>query len=73
MPESSPGPATATRLSEILCESLTALAAAGQAEEACRLAGQACAALRGKDPQNWRRFNVLLHRLGPISGPVGSP
>lgn len=50
-------------LSGILLASLEALAAAGQAEAACRLAGQACAALRRSDPAACQRFNVLLHRL----------
>jgi hypothetical protein len=47
----------------ILLTSLEALAAAGKPDEACRLAGQACAALRRNDPATWRRFNALLHRL----------
>ena len=64
---------TATRLSEILCDSLAALASAGQPDEACRQAARACMALRTEDPRNWRRFNALLHRLSPHSGPVGSP
>ena len=70
MPEGRSEPDTATRLSEILCESLTALAAAGQPDEACRQAARACMALRKHDPRNWRRFNALLHRLSPKSGPV---
>ncbi len=56
------GPA---RLPEILLASLTALAAAGEVEQACRLAGQACVSLRGVDPAAARRFDVLLHRLTP--------
>ena len=51
------------RLPEILLTSLTALAAAGEVEQACRLAGQACAALRLSNPGVWRRFNVFLHRV----------
>ena len=47
----------------ILSASLEALAAAGEPDAACRLAGQACAALRHGDPAAWRRFNALLHRL----------
>lgn len=54
---------TSTGLIDILLSSLEALAAAGQADAACRLAGRACAALRNKDPSGWRRFNALLHRL----------
>jgi len=50
-------------LTDPLLASLEALAAAGQADAACRLAGQACAALRKDDPSSWRRFNALLHRL----------
>ena len=58
-------PLPAARLAEILHASLTALAAAGEVEAACRLAGQACVALRGVDPTTARRFDVLLHRLTP--------
>jgi hypothetical protein len=50
-------------LTDLLLSSLEALAAAGQADAACRLAGRACAALRKDDPSGWRRFNALLHRL----------
>lgn len=53
----------AMRLPEILLTSLTALAAAGEVEQACRLAGQACVNLRVSDPAASRRFDVLLHRL----------
>lgn len=59
-------------LSAVLLDGLRALADAGEAEAACQLAGRACAALRQKDGAQWRRFNVLLHRLGPRSGPVGT-
>ncbi len=51
------------RLADILLASITALAGAGEVEAACRLAGQACAALRGADPATARRFDALLHRL----------
>lgn len=54
-----------TRISPILLASLKALAAAGEVEKACRLAGEACVALRGIDPVAARRFDVLLHRLTP--------
>lgn len=57
--------APARRLSEILLESVTALAGAGELETACRLAGQACVALRATDPTAAHRFDVLLHRLTP--------
>lgn len=50
-------------LDRILLTSLEALAAAGETDAACRLAGQACAALRQHDAAAWRRFNALLHRL----------
>lgn len=55
--------ADVVRLSEILLTGLTALAAAGDVEQACRLAGQACVMLRVSDPAASRRFDVLLHRL----------
>ncbi len=48
---------------DVLVASLRALAAAGRTDEACRLAGRACAAVRGSDPTAWRQFNALLHRL----------
>jgi hypothetical protein len=57
MPTGSPSP-----LVDVLLSSLEALVRAGQAELACRLAGEACAALRGRDPTGWRRFNAFLHR-----------
>lgn len=53
---------TATPLVAILLSSLDALVAAGEADTACRLAGEACAALRGRDDAGWRRFNAFLHR-----------
>jgi hypothetical protein len=49
-----------------LLSSLEALAAAGQADAACRLAGQACSFLRKDDPSGWKRFNALLHRLSKL-------
>ncbi|HVY58075.1 MAG TPA: hypothetical protein VHA77_09525 [Xanthobacteraceae bacterium] len=48
---------------ELLLWSLEALAAAGQVDAACRIAGQACVALRTTDPRAGRRFDALLHRL----------
>jgi hypothetical protein len=60
------GPGTSIgprRISEILLASIMALATAGEVEEACRLAGRACVALRGTDPATARRFDALLHRL----------
>jgi hypothetical protein len=53
------------RVPEILLASITALAATGEVEKACRLAGEACVALRSADPAAARRFDVLLHRLTP--------
>jgi hypothetical protein len=53
------------RVPEILLASITALAAAGEIETACRLAGEARAALRGADPDAARRFDAFLHRLTP--------
>lgn len=52
-------------LNDLLLASLKALAAAGNVEEACRLAGQACALYRQRDSDaaTWSRYNVLLHRL----------
>lgn len=52
-------------LAQLLAASLTALAAAGEVEAACRLAGKACVDLRQSDPVIARRFDVLLHRLTP--------
>lgn len=57
------GPGGATDLAPILLASLEALADAGQAEAACRLAGRTCVRLRRSDPAVGRRFDVLLHRL----------
>jgi len=52
-----------TALIDILLSSLEALAATGEVDAACRLAGRACAVLRNNDPSGWRKFNALLHRL----------
>ncbi len=59
------GETATARLADILVASLKQLAQAGQADAACRLAGRACAVLRGNDPAQWRKFNALLHRLSP--------
>jgi hypothetical protein len=53
------------QLSEILLDSIAALANAGEIEMACRFAGRACVSLRLVDPATARRFDVLLHRLTP--------
>jgi hypothetical protein len=50
-------------LAGILLTCLEDLAATGNVEVACRLAGRACVALRESDPAAERRFNGLLHRL----------
>ncbi|MBN8975592.1 MAG: hypothetical protein J0I08_03850 [Rhizobiales bacterium] len=55
--------ADTTPLVGVLLTSLEALAAAGKADAACRLAGKACAELRHSDPAAWQRFNVFLHRM----------
>lgn len=52
-------------LAKLFVSSLEALAAAGEVETACRLAGKACILLRSSDPRGARRFNALLHRLTP--------
>jgi hypothetical protein len=59
------------RLCVVLSESLNELAMVGHADTACRLAGRACALLRGRNPSEWARFNKLLHRLSPMSGDIG--
>ena len=59
-------------LCDILLAGLRALADDGDADLACRLAGRACAVLRRSDGVQWHRFNVLLHRLIPKTGPVGT-
>jgi hypothetical protein len=67
-------PATAplaAALCDVMLASLEALAAAGQSDAACRLAGRACAALRIAEPREWRRFNALLHRLSAAASEVG--
>jgi hypothetical protein len=60
-----------TNLSGILLTGLKALADAGEVEQACRLAGRACAVLRRAHGDEWRGFNILLHRLSRRTGPVG--
>lgn len=49
-------------LDDILLASLEALAAAGEVEKTCRLAGRACAYYRRRDIKAWNRFNGFLHR-----------
>ena len=55
----------AQKLVDLLITSIGELAAAGEVDAACRLAGQACVALRHSDEKAARRFDVLLHRLSP--------
>jgi hypothetical protein len=62
-----------TDLSGVLLTGLKALADAGEVEQACRLAGRACAILRRSHGDEWRGFNNLLHRLARRAGPVGAP
>ncbi|HET7411164.1 MAG TPA: hypothetical protein VFJ18_00765 [Pararhizobium sp.] len=52
-------------LTGLLVTSLEALAAVGEVDTACRVAGRACVLLRSADPRAARRFNALLHRLTP--------
>ncbi len=60
---SAPERAEQAGLSALLLKSLEELAAAGNVEMACRLAGQACMVLRRSDCNAEHRFNALLHRL----------
>jgi hypothetical protein len=62
----------AMELSVVLHATLNDLAAAGQADRACRLAARACAVLRKNDPEQWGRFNRLLHRLSPMTDDIGN-
>ncbi len=62
-----------TDLSGILLTALKALAGAGEAEQASRLSGRACAVLRHGHHREWQGFNALLHRLSRQTGPVGVP
>jgi streptomycin 6-kinase len=58
-------------MSAILRASLLALSEAGGTDEACRLAAQACAALRQPQREEWHIFNKLLHKLSSRSTPIG--
>ena len=53
-------------MADILLESVAALAACGEVDKACRLAGRAYVALRRSEPWTARRFDVLLHRLSRL-------
>jgi hypothetical protein len=66
--DASAGPAELSGgLADLLLLSLEALAAAGQADKACRLAGRACAILSKDGTGGWRKFNALLHRLSKLA------
>jgi hypothetical protein len=60
---SSTGAHSPDRLPDILLRSLKLLADTGEVDQACRLAGEACVALRKVDHHSAQRFNALLHRL----------
>ncbi len=47
----------------LLLDALQKLAAKGEVDAACRIAGKACVILRRSDAGGERRFNALLHRL----------
>jgi uncharacterized protein (DUF2249 family) len=47
----------------VLLDALRALAAAGEAEAASRLAGRAYATLRRRHPDHAQHINALMHRL----------
>lgn len=58
-----PAPTGEAALAPLLIESLDALADAGEADRACRIAGRACMQLRKSDEAAARRFDVWLHRM----------
>jgi hypothetical protein len=49
-------------MARVLTQGLKALADSGQADLACRLAGQAYVAVRLSHPPVARRFNAFLHQ-----------
>jgi uncharacterized protein (DUF2249 family) len=55
--------ASATVVADLAREALTALAEAGQADRANRLAAGAYARLRRDDPVQAQRINALMHKL----------
>jgi len=57
-------------LVQLLLASLEKLAAAGEVEAACRLAGEACVLLRTRDARATQHFNALLHRLTRSAHPA---
>ncbi|MCW3473194.1 hypothetical protein [Limobrevibacterium gyesilva] len=59
------GFAVTVGLDDLLLDSLARLAAAGEVEAACRLAGKACQLQRRSNERSAHRFNALLHRLTP--------
>lgn len=58
-------------LAAILLMALQQLAAEGRVDEACRMAGRACAVLRQSDLMEWRKFNAFLHRVVRDAPDVG--
>jgi hypothetical protein len=60
-------------LAGLLVASLEQLAAAGELEAACRLAGEAYVLLRLDEPRAAQRFNALLHRLTRPARPAAAP
>ena len=50
-------------LTAVLIGALRALGAAGEAETACRLAGQAYSVLRREHPDQAQPINAIMHRL----------
>lgn len=53
----------ATDLVDVLLDALPALSEAGRREQASRLAADAYARLRRRDPEQARRVDALMHRL----------
>lgn len=64
MTESRPAAADAVSvLNRLLVRTLLALGAAGEAEQACRLAAEAWSTLRHAHPREAERLNGALHAL----------
>lgn len=72
MPEAS-GKDTVATINRLFVTALTALARAGEAEQACRLAASGWWALRDDNAREAERLNAALHglvRLGPSTIPT---
>lgn len=72
MPEPS-GKDTVATINRLFVTALTALARAGEAEQACRLAASGWWALRDDNAREAERLNAALHglvRLGPLTVPT---